>query len=73
MDASGMLAVLARLPDGVSEVYLHPATESGAAISQSMSAYRHVDELGALLSADVRGAIVTAGIGHGGYRDAGSV
>jgi hopanoid biosynthesis associated protein HpnK len=70
MDEGKLLTILARLPQGVSEIYLHPAVESGAAIAASMSTYRHADELAALLSPKVRAAIATGGFGHGGYADA---
>ena len=64
-----MLEIIARLPAGVTEIYLHPATESGAAIAASMGAYRHLEELRALLSPRVREAIDGAGIARGGYGD----
>jgi hypothetical protein len=57
------------LPAGVTEIYLHPATESGAAIAASMGAYRHLEELRALLSPRVREAIDGSGIARGGYSD----
>jgi chitin disaccharide deacetylase len=69
MDEAGLLAILARLPAGVTEIYLHPAVLSGAAIAQSMSRYRHADELAALLSPRVRAAIAACDCGHGGYAD----
>jgi hypothetical protein len=69
MDEGKMLEILARLPAGVTEIYLHPATESGAVIAGSMGAYRHLDELRALLSPRVRAAIDGAGIARGGYGD----
>ena len=69
MDEAKMLEILARLPAGVTEIYLHPATESGTAIAASMCAYRHVEELRALLSPRVRAAIDGAGIARGGYGD----
>jgi hopanoid biosynthesis associated protein HpnK len=69
MDEANLLAILARLPPGVTEIYLHPATESGRAIASSMSAYRHADELAALLSPRVRAAIAAGDFGHGGYAD----
>ncbi len=69
MDEAKLLRILGRLPPGVTEIYLHPATRSGAAIAQSMSQYRHADELTALLSPRVRAAIENAAIGHGGYGD----
>src|SRR3981189_232778 len=69
MDEAKMLAIIARLPAGVTEIYLHPATESGAAIAASMGDYRHLEELRALLSPRVRAAIDGAGIAGGGYGD----
>jgi hopanoid biosynthesis associated protein HpnK len=70
MDEATLLTILARLPPGVTEIYLHPATLSGAAIASSMPEYRHCDELAALLSPRVRGAIGALGLGLGGYADA---
>src|SRR5258708_17035 len=69
MDEAKLLEILARLPAGVTEIYLHPATESGTAIAASMCAYRHVEELRALLSPRVRAPIDGAGIARGGYGD----
>lgn len=69
MDEGTMLQVLARLPSGVTEIYLHPASQSGSLISPSMAAYRHSDELAALLSPRVRAAVEATGIKRGGYSD----
>jgi hopanoid biosynthesis associated protein HpnK len=69
MDEATLLAILERLPPGISEIYLHPATLSGPHISDSMPDYRHADELAALLSPRVRDALLAAGVGHGGYGD----
>ena len=69
MDEATMLEILARLPPGVTEIYLHPATESGSVIAPSMAGYRHLDELRALLSPRVRAAIEGCAIGRGGYGD----
>ena len=69
MDEEKLLAILARLPTGVTEVYLHPAVQSGSVIAESMTDYRHADELAALLSPRVRAAIAAGGFGHGGYAD----
>lgn len=63
-----MLKILARLPAGVTEIYLHPAATSGA-LAQSMSDYRHADELAALLSPRVRLALGHTGVQRGGFRD----
>jgi hopanoid biosynthesis associated protein HpnK len=68
MDEARLLEILGRLPDGVTEIYLHPAAQSGAAIAPSMSGYRHADELAALLSPRVRAAIASCGAATGGFR-----
>jgi hopanoid biosynthesis associated protein HpnK len=68
MDEAKLLQVIGRLPQGVTEIYLHPAV-AGHVISPSMSRYRHSAELAALLSPRVRAAITEAKIGHGGYAD----
>jgi hopanoid biosynthesis associated protein HpnK len=67
MDAPRLLEILQRLPLGATEIYLHPATLSGRAICDSMSGYRHADELAALLNPRVLAAV--ASVARGGYRD----
>ena len=68
MDEARLLEILGRLPEGVTEIYLHPAVESGAAIAASMSGYRHAQELAALLSPRVRAALGACGAATGGFR-----
>jgi hopanoid biosynthesis associated protein HpnK len=69
MDEAKLLTILRRLPPGVTEIYLHPATVSGRAVDSSMSGYRHADEFAALLSPNIRDAIAAAKIARGGYAD----
>jgi hopanoid biosynthesis associated protein HpnK len=69
MNEQRLLEVLSRLPLGVTEIYLHPATVSGAAIAASMPGYRHTDELAALLSPRVRDALAAMNVRRGGYSD----
>jgi chitin disaccharide deacetylase len=69
MDEEQLLAILARLPRGVTEIYLHPAVDSGAAVAPSMHAYRHADELAALKSPRVLETIAALNIRRGGYGD----
>jgi len=69
MDEARLLEILGRLPPGVTEIYLHPAVESGAAIAPSMRGYRHADELAALTSPRVRAAVAATGAATGGFRD----
>jgi hopanoid biosynthesis associated protein HpnK len=70
MDESTLLSILARLGEGITEIYLHPAVQSGEAIAASMSGYRHADELAALLSLRVRDAVNSGSFDRGGYSDA---
>jgi chitin disaccharide deacetylase len=67
MDESALLAALGRLPAGVTEIYLHPATQGG--ITRSMASYRPTDELAALLSPRVRDAMDSLGVKRGGFSD----
>jgi hopanoid biosynthesis associated protein HpnK len=69
MDEEKLLAILVRLPRGVTEIYLHPATTSGAVVAPTMPTYRHADELAGLLSARVREAIAALNVRRGGYGD----
>jgi len=71
MDEARLLAILSALPAGVTEIYLHPATLSGAVIAPSMGGYRHRAELDALRSPAVRTALSRAGVTLGGYGDIG--
>jgi hopanoid biosynthesis associated protein HpnK len=68
MNEEALLKILARLPAGVTEIYLHPAATS-AALAASMADYRHDDELAALLSPRVREALEQTGVQRGGFRD----
>src|SRR5580692_7286792 len=69
MDEEQLLAILARLPRGVTEIYLHPAIVSGSAVAASMPAYRHAEEFAALQSPRVREAIAALNVRRGGYSD----
>ena len=60
-----LLALLPHLPDGVSEIYAHPA--SGAACL--VPGYRHAEELSALVSPLVRRRIAELGISLARYAD----
>ena len=53
-DEARLLQLLRCLPDGVSELYFHPAAARTAELMRRMPGYRHEDELAALLSPAVR-------------------
>lgn len=62
------LAALARnLPDGLTEIYAHPATNG--AFEGSAPGYRYAEELAALTSPQVREAVRASGARLGGYAD----
>lgn len=67
LDEVVLLDILARLPPGITEIYLHPATHSG--ITPTMSDYQHSAELAALLSQRVAAAAAATGARRGGFRD----
>jgi hypothetical protein len=64
-----LLAILGRLPEGVTEIYLHPAIQTRDPLTPSMQQYRHADELAALLSPRVRAAVTASDATCGGYAD----
>jgi hopanoid biosynthesis associated protein HpnK len=67
-----LLRLIPHLPDGVSEIYLHPATECTPTLHAAMPGYRHQEELAALLSPSLRSRIVELGIEIVGYSDLGT-
>jgi hopanoid biosynthesis associated protein HpnK len=69
MTEARLLSLLPHLPDGVSEVYFHPASRPSGMLALTMPDYRHVEEFAALLSGAVRRHIVESGIGLISYGD----
>jgi hopanoid biosynthesis associated protein HpnK len=69
MVESRILALVPHLPDGVSEIYFHPATERTPSLKAMMPSYRHPEELAALLSPMVRNRIAESGIPLVSYSD----
>ena len=64
MTEDRVLRLLPHLPDGISEIYFHPATGRTARLAAAMPGYRHSDELVALMSPAVRERIAALGIGR---------
>jgi hopanoid biosynthesis associated protein HpnK len=60
MTAARVRCLLRALPDGVSEIYFHPAAERDAALSRLMPDYEHAAELAALLDPSVAGTETSA-------------
>lgn len=71
MTEDHVLRLVAALPSGVSELYLHPAASRSAALVRAMPQYRQAEELAALLSPAVRRSIAGSGaslVGYGALR-----
>lgn len=71
VDEAVVLRVIETLPEGVSELYGHPATATTPGLAATMPTYRHADELAALVSPRVRQAVAARGIrltSYGGMR-----
>lgn len=61
MVESAWLRLIPLLPDGLTEIYCHPATATVGLLKESMPEYRHASELAALRSPRVRAALERAG------------
>jgi hopanoid biosynthesis associated protein HpnK len=64
-----ILGLIPHLPDGVSEIYFHPAAERAPGLVKAMPDYRQPEELAALLSPMVRNRIAESGIRLVSYSD----
>lgn len=68
-DESKLLDRLRSLPQGIGEIYMHPAVISGSAVAPSMQGYHHEEELFALVSPKVRSLIEHLAIPTGSFSD----
>jgi hopanoid biosynthesis associated protein HpnK len=68
MTQTRLAGLIAHLPEGVTEIYTHPATASDFA--GAAAGYRYEDELAALTAPDVRRLIAAMGVASGGFSDA---
>jgi hopanoid biosynthesis associated protein HpnK len=66
MTGDRLRGVIANLPDGLSEIYLHPAT---SAYGGGGAAYDHAGELAGLVDPASRSAIAGAGVRLGSFLD----
>jgi hopanoid biosynthesis associated protein HpnK len=62
-----LAGLLRQLPDGLTEIYCHPATS--AAFPGAASGYRYADELAALTAPGVKELLRATGAKSGGYAD----
>lgn len=61
MVESAWLRLIPLLPDGLTEIYCHPATATVGLLRETMPDYRHAEELAALTSPLVREALERSG------------
>ena len=69
MTEERVLSLLPHLPDGISEIYFHPAAAGSASLARTMPDYRHADEFAALVNPEIRRRIADSGIGLISYGD----
>ncbi len=69
MTEARLLALLDHLPEGVSEIYAHPASHQTAALRRAMPDYQPEQELAALLSTAVAAKLRDLGIAPIAYGD----
>jgi hopanoid biosynthesis associated protein HpnK len=62
-----LAGILENLPEGLSEIYLHPATAGG--FDGAAPGYLYADELSALTAASVKAAAIKSGARLGGFSD----
>jgi hopanoid biosynthesis associated protein HpnK len=67
MTAPRLHALIRALPDGISEIYLHPGLDGG--FEGAAPGYRYADEFAALLDREVGAAAREASIRLGGFAD----
>ena len=67
MTRERLLRLLPNLPDGLSEIYFHPAATRDGRLQHLMPGYEHEAELAALLDPAVRAAFDDAGVERTGY------
>jgi hypothetical protein len=67
MTGARLESVLKRLPDGITEIYTHPATRTGFA--GAAPGYAYPNELAGLAAAHVIAAAEQSGATRGGYSD----
>jgi hopanoid biosynthesis associated protein HpnK len=67
MNRTRLVNLIERLPEGLTEIYSHPARAGGFA--GAAEGYRYADELAAILAPDAIAAAGRAGLRCGGYAD----
>lgn len=69
MTTQRVTALAAYLPEGISEIYFHPATQKNTLLNRLMPTYEHHAELEALCSPDFKNGFVRSGTLLCGWQD----
>ena len=67
MTTDRILRLIPNLPNGLNEIYFHPATQRDNRIAALMPDYEHESELATLLSPEIKIALAEAGIERSTY------
>ena len=67
MTEQRVAGILRHLPDGLTEIYSHPATTDNFAAAAN--GYRHADELAALTAPGIKDLLRATGARSGGFAD----
>ena len=67
MTTARVAGIIKRLPEGLSELYVHPAT--GGGFEGAAPGYRYADELAALLAPETAAALQESGVALGAFSD----
>ena len=69
MTTQRVATLAAHLPEGISEIYFHPATQKNTLLNRLMPTYKHHAELEALCSPDFKNGFVRSGTLLCGWQD----
>jgi hypothetical protein len=67
MTPARLRGLVERLPKGITEIYMHPATDDG--YPGSAPGYRYCEEFAALVSPEVAARLARSNIRRGGFLD----
>jgi hypothetical protein len=67
MTSARLAGLIANLPPGLSEIYLHPATSNG--FTGAVPGYRYKEELAAITDPDIVAMLRSSAIRRGGFAD----
>ncbi|MBV9377291.1 MAG: hopanoid biosynthesis-associated protein HpnK [Alphaproteobacteria bacterium] len=69
LEGRRLLRLIPHLPDGISEIYFHPAVKSSPLLEAAMPGYRRREEFAALLNPAVKSRLAESGVALTRYGD----